>query len=257
MISKNVINGEIGVHGASPTIVGNNITGRVLTTVSVDPVAISNNTIVNGGRNVTVSGIVCSNAHVHDNVVCGFVLAGITVEATWGTNATMERNLVMYNSVGINVSRRASPLIQYNTVANNSVGIEVNQTCSPIIHYNNIQDNSQNSVYLSVGSNDVDATYNWWGTMDVAAINQSIFDFEDDFNLGTVAFMPFLIEPHPDAPSVASAPKPTPPPTPAGSSPEPSPTSALRDLEIAILALLIVIAGLLVVTIFLLLRKER
>jgi len=256
VISNNTINGEVGVHGASAIIVDNNITGRVLATVGRDPVVISNNTIVNWGRNVNVSGIVCSNAHVYGNVVCGFALAGITVESTWGPNVTVERNLVMYNSVGINVSRRASPLIQYNTVANNSVGIEVNQTCSPSVHYNNIMDNSQNSVYLSVGSNDVDAANNWWGTKDIAAINQSIFDFEDDFNLGTVAFMPFLTEPYPDAPSVASAPEPTPTPPPAGSSPEPS-TTSLRDLEIAIFALLIVIAVLLVITIFLLLRKGR
>ncbi|TRO47599.1 hypothetical protein E2P60_02795 [Candidatus Bathyarchaeota archaeon] len=257
MISNNIINGEIGVHSAAPTIVGNNITGHVLATVGKDPVEISNNTIVNWNRNVNVSGIVCSNAHVYGNVVCGFPLAGITLESTWGPNATIERNIVMHNSVGINVSRRASPSIQYNTVANNSVGIEVNQTCSPRIHYNNIMCNSQNSVYLAVASNDVDAANNWWGTKDIAAINQSIFDFEDDFNLGTVAFMPFLTEPHPDAPSVASAPEFTPPPTPTGFSPEPSTTSSLRNLELAILALLIVIAGLLVVTIFLLLRKEH
>ena len=256
VISNSTINGEVGVHGASAIIVDNNITGRVLATVSVDPVVISNNTIVNWGRNVNVSGIVCSNAHVYGNVVYGFPLAGITVESTWGSNATIERNLVMYNSVGINVSRRASPRIQYNTVANNSVGIEVNQTCSPKINYNNIMDNSQNSIYLSVGSNDIDAANNWWGTKDIAAINQSIFDFEDDFNLGTVAFMPFLTAPHPDAPSVASAPEPTPTPPPAVSSPEPSTTSSPRILELAIFALLVVIAGLLVVTIFLLLRRR-
>ena len=259
VISNNTINGEIGVHGASPTIVGNNITGRVLATVSADPVVISNNTIANWGRNVTVSGIICSNAHVHDNVVYGFALAGITVEATWGPNATIERNLVMYNSVGINVSRRASPLIQYNTIANNSVGIEVNQTCSPSIHQNNIQDNSRNSVYMSVRSNDIDASNNWWGTAEMTAINQSIFDFEDDFNLGTVNFMPFLTAPYPPAPSLASAPEPTPTPisSPAESSPEPSTTSGLRTLELAIIVLLVVIAGLLVVTIVLLLRRGR
>ena len=258
VISNSTINGEVGVHGATPTIVGNNVTGRVLASRSVDPVVISNNTIVNWDRNVNGSGIVCANAHVHDNIVCGFPLAGITAESTWGPNATIERNLVVYNSVGINVSRSANPVIRYNTVANNSLGIEVNQTCSPRINYNNIVDNSKNSVYLAVDSNDVDAANNWWGTKDIAAINQSIFDFEDDFNLGAVAFMPFLTAPHPAAPSIESAPEFTPPPTPgpAVSSPEPSTTSSPRILELAILALLVVVAGLLVVTIFLLLRRH-
>jgi hypothetical protein len=69
--------------------------------------------------------------------------------------------------------------------------------------------------------------------------------------------MPYLAKPYSGAPSVASAPEPTPAPTSAVSSPEPSPTSGLRGLEIAIVALLILIAGLLVVTIFLLFRKKR
>jgi parallel beta-helix repeat protein len=257
VISNNTINGEVGVHGGSAvgdfaTIVGNNITGCIVATDTQHRVLIANNTVVDGGKNEASSGIVCSNAYVHDNVVYGFTAAGMKVNFTWGRDAMIERNLVMYNSVGINVSQDANPTIQYNTITNNSVGIEVNQYALPVIHYNNIQNNSQNSIYLAVNSNDINATDNWWGTTEMAAINQTIFDFEDDFNLGTVSFVPFLNATHPDAPSAAFTPEPT--LTPGDSSPDSS--TSLRDLEVAILALLIVIAGLLVVTIFLLSKKR-
>jgi hypothetical protein len=48
---------------------------------------------------------------------------------------------------------------------------------------------------------DVDASSNWWGTTDLLAINQSIYDFKRDFNLGVVTFTPILESPNPAAPT--------------------------------------------------------
>jgi hypothetical protein len=140
------------------------------------------------------------------------------------------------------------------------VGIEINDASSPIIVYNNIQDNVEYSVYLLESSVSVDAADNWWGTTDYYAVRASVFDFNDDFNLGEVSFTPVLTASEPNAPSTASAPAPTPIPAPTRTG-SPTDTSAsvasLRDLEIAILALLLVIAGLLVVTIYILFKKNR
>jgi hypothetical protein len=259
VISNNTIVGEVGVRGGSSphgsaAIVGNNITGCIMAADAPYQVVIANNTIVAGGNETGLSGILCSNARVYDNVVYGFAMgAGISMELGWDTGSVIERNLVVYNLVGINVSRAADPAIRYNMVAKNSVGIVVNRTASPSIHYNNIQDNSQNSVYL-YETGDVNATDNWWGTTETAAINQSIYDFKNNFNFGKVTFVPFLTEPEPTAPSLSSAPEPTPTPTPSGS---PEPSSTLSDFEIAIVVLLVVIAGLLVAVLVLLLRKRR
>jgi parallel beta-helix repeat protein len=160
--------------------------------------------------------------------------------------------------VGIHVSQSASPQIRYNTIANNSVGIELNAFSSPTLYYNNIQDNEEYSIYLSEVSEDVDADDNWWGTTDYYAIIESIFDFEDDFNLGEVTVLPFLSEPVSAAPPIESAPEPTPTPTPTPStSPTDAPTSSLQTLEIAILILLSIVAALLIVTIYLLLKRGR
>ncbi|MFN2187792.1 MAG: hypothetical protein ACK2T3_03435, partial [Candidatus Promineifilaceae bacterium] len=94
---------------------------------------------------------------------------------------------------------------------------------------------------------DVDAADNWWGTTDYYAVRESIHDFNDDFNLGEVSFTPVLTLPAPNAPSFVSVPEPTPSPTPVAT-PDDTSTSgiSLNTIEVAILVLLIVIAGLLV-----------
>ena len=258
VISNNIINGAVGVHYASPTITGNTITGSIAAFESYEETVISNNTIIAGEQNRDVPGIACSYARVVGNVIYGFTAGGITTGHKWGHTSVIEENLIMFNSVGINVSQSASPQIRYNTIANNSVGIELNAFSSPTLYYNNIQDNEEYSIYLSEVSEDVDADDNWWGTTDYYAILESIFDFEDDFNLGEVTILPFLSEPVSAAPPIESAPEPTPTPTPTPStSPTDAPTSSLQTLEIAILILLSIVAALLIVTIYLLLKRGR
>jgi hypothetical protein len=115
-----------------------------------------------------------------------------------------------------------TPTAQYNTIARNSIGIslyESNYGATPTIRYNNLENNIDYNFYLSA-SNSPDVSYNWWGTMDESAINQSIYDFKNDFNSGTVNFVPFLTAPNPDAPAIPTPTStPTPPPT---SSPSPT-----------------------------------
>jgi hypothetical protein len=43
--------------------------------------------------------------------------------------------------------------------------------------------------------NDIDARNNWWGSIDEAAINQTICDIKNNSTLGQVNFVPFLFEP--------------------------------------------------------------
>jgi hypothetical protein len=65
----------------------------------------------------------------------------------------------------------------------------------------------------------VDATFNWWGTSDQAAINLTIVDNKYNSNIGRVNFVPFLTGLNVAAPAVPNVippvtPTPTPPPTP-------------------------------------------
>ena len=145
--------------------------------------------------------------------------------------ATVENNLVVGNSVGIKISLSDNhggittvPTVQKNTVSGNNIGIslvEGGYAGTPPIQFNNLQNNSQYNFYLAA-SNNADLTNNWWGTTNESAIAQSIYDFKNDFNLGTVTFVPFLTTPNAEAPSIYT---PTPTPTPSSSqTPYPSPT---------------------------------
>ncbi len=103
-----------------------------------------------------------------------------------------------------------------NTIINNNVGIALySPNAATTINYNNIFSNSQNIVLEPNTPSNYNATYNWWGTTDTNAINQTIFDSKDNFNLGTVTFVPFLT-----ASNSQATPNPNDvPPTPSQSTP--------------------------------------
>jgi parallel beta-helix repeat protein len=96
-------------------------------------------------------------------------------------------------------------MIRNNTIAQNKVGINLLNGPWPVIVNNNIQDNTNYNIYVQtnnvVGNPEhaINVTYNWWGTTDVSSINQTIYDYKNDYKLGTVTFVPFLTEPNPEA----------------------------------------------------------
>jgi hypothetical protein len=165
---------------------------------------ISNNTLSGEYAGVESSNII-------DNTFSG---CDIAIEGA----GTIEGNLIYQCSVGINLGQ-AQAIIQNNTIANNTLGIQMPYSSSSEIIYNNIQ-NNQVSISLidtytnNFDSSNVNATYNWWGTTDQQAINQTIFDFKDNFNLGTVNFVPFLAAPNTQAPVLPTS---TATPTPTAS----------------------------------------
>jgi hypothetical protein len=212
MISGNTINGNIlgGTEAAQSTISRNTITGAI--GIAAGSAAIFGN-IIEGPINCGGS-----DASIHDNVISD----GITgINVITGT-ATIERNSITKYSNGISVGSQA--IIRSNTISGNNIGIELNNSPSVTIANNNIQNNNQNSIYLKETSNDIEATNNCWGTTDTQAINQTIHDFKNDFNLGKVNFVPFLTEPNPEAtPDPNALPISTPTPVPSTS---PTPTSS-------------------------------
>lgn len=179
------------------------------------------NTFKQGLSFDTVYGDGKFDAKVLENVVSG---AGIYVAVNSFNDPyylTIEKNLITNNYYGILVSSMLSPTIRYNTIVNNTVGIELldYDRQSYVIKYNTII-NQQNLVLTQwVGCPDIDATNNWWGTTDKATISASIYDYKNNFDLGTVNFTPFLTEPNPNAPDAELPPTPTFNPTPTASTP--------------------------------------
>lgn len=102
---------------------------------------------------------------------------------------TIRNNLISNADCGIETGTEAVT-IQANTLSKNKVGIDV-QSNSAIIAYNNIEDCTEKSLKLSAANN-LNAVNNWWGTTNKQAIRNSIYDFKNDFNIGTVEIDPIL-----------------------------------------------------------------
>jgi parallel beta-helix repeat protein len=154
------------------------------------------------------------NSLISSNTISGCGGTGVTVGNTG--NTIVSNNLISGFSVGVD-SGAVDCSITNNTISDNSIGL--NTYGSPTaFSYNNIIGNSQYSIDPHTVKN-VDATYNWWGTTDIDAINQTIANFNStNPNLGYVTFVPFLTEANPQAmpnPSVSiTIPTRTPSPSP-------------------------------------------
>ena len=274
IITNNYISGGVTIADSS-TVSDNSILGGILTTGYSDGVLISENNVTNpGGKVMDLYG----TGKISDNIISGGSV-GIAIEAL--SHWTIEGNLITNNQIAISISTSFNSLlppvsdnsiIENNTIANNGRGIA--GLSQETIIYNNFENNGAYNLDNG-GSAAIDATYNWWGTTDASAINQTIFDNKNDYNLGVVTFVPFLTAPNPQAPAITTPIPPltltTPAPTsspstsssqsPSQSSPSSTSSPATSQpefnvLEIAIFAALIVIVALLSVIIALLLRRK-
>ncbi len=201
-ILNNIINGETDIDAGSPTISNNTVAGQILHDQYGRAVYMHNGIEISGGNNILID----------DNMILADFSTGIyfTVGEPTG-ELTIQRNLIKVNGNGIVIDSGA-PTIQNNTIASCYDGI-LTKTPQIDLTYNNIENNSDYNLNFEA-TGQLNATSNWWGTTDTQAINQTIYDFKNNFNLGTVTFVPFLTSPNSQAPI-----GPTPTPSPSPSSP--------------------------------------
>lgn len=127
-------------------------------------------------------------------------------------HAIVQQNLIANNSGGLYVSD-SQTVISNTITGNGGTGSDVSATGYCVICFaftnsstrltgNNIYGNSATyDVAMLVNATQaVNATNNYWGTTDDTAIRARIYDNEDDLNVGTVNFTPFLNAPDPTAP---------------------------------------------------------
>ena len=198
-ILNNIISGQedyIGIDASSGSFY---ISGNTVTDAGTAIRAQGSGTIQENLLLCNKNGIVVPSAGdltIYDNIVVNGTV-GIT---TQGGLVIIEKNLVSNHlTTGMDVNG-SSVIIRNNTINSNAVGIR-SSASSLTVNYNNLQNNQQNSIYLENTSGEVDATNNWWSTIDAQQINMSIYDGKYDFNLDNVNFVPFLTEPNPQAPS--------------------------------------------------------
>ena len=273
-ISNNLFNGYVS---QVPYAIGfgtEGYTGTVTTNIV-------NNTMAGFGAGIAVSAG-GGNVSILSNSIssCNF---GVEINDTdpiedgaLAITTTIQGNLVTNNTIGVGIAYPAE--VKNNTISNNRIGISISAVSS--ITYNNIIGNDQ-SVYLST-SNNLNATYNWWGTTDTQSISQSIHDSKFDPNLGTVNFVPFLSASNPQtipnttwtAPTPTAPPPNTPTPTPAAAtsstpyngptltpttSPSKNPASSniSSKIYIALILLLIAFGAAFVAVMAILIRERR
>ena len=235
----NTANSPVIISGGTPSIVNNvlNLQSYAEIHINYGSPSISYNTIKGQGQNYgiyTEGTALIANNNITECYSGIYAIGASTIQqnnimnnvhdAIRSNNSASKilNNVVANNLCGIGGEGN----ILGNTIANNNFGLW-GPTSISTINNNNIFSNTEN-IHLTENSTkltNVNATYNWWGTTDTAAINQTIWDSKNATNLGIVDFIPFLNEPNPSAPLIPiTIPIPTAPPT-TSNPPTPTPAS--------------------------------
>jgi hypothetical protein len=210
-INSDIINGAITLklmQVGTPMISNSIIKGGISANVHTHAY-ISNNTILYQGLSFGSTGNV-ANIKVSGNTITG-CSAGIII-ARWvsgifGNNPDfqlIENNLIFNNTIGISINDLSGadtgPNIQNNTIVSNKIGLSINGGTSSStvavnerILNNNVYGNTNYNV-KNQDANRLNVLNNWWGTNDTGIINQTMYDFKNDFTFGNVNFVPFLNE---------------------------------------------------------------
>jgi hypothetical protein len=248
-LTNNSITGSVG----SQTITCNNITGTVTgqnisnnrITGSVSGGYISNNVIMGAASGYGSGGLVFGSSYlgslsypVAENNLIINCQVGVTIQVlvrSWFGSSipTIKNNVIAGNQVGITYDESIQEqwsvnktVIQNNNISQNIVGIKLGLNSLCIIVNNNIAQNTNNSVYMQT-SGDINLPNNYWGTTEQQAISKSIYDYNEDFNLGRVNYTPYSQVAYPVGltPSASTVFTQTNTPTPQPPTPTPQPTN--------------------------------
>ena len=229
-VLTNTVSGGINVGGGS-TVQSNTAGGSI----SLSGSGLVLNNTLSGGLSVGSATTVLSNTIRGGGITVGdqSLVRGNNVEnaSGWGVtangNATIIANRLVGNANGVNVS---SGLVQGNLIANNSgVGLQIGPAT---VISNTLTANSGSAIVIASGAPakisgnnlegnkgqydienrvpksslmTVPAQRNWWGITSGSAIGKRIYDFNDDYTLGTVLYSPVLTQTVADAPAYIRA----------------------------------------------------
>jgi PKD repeat protein len=122
---------------------------------------------------------------------------------TGGVVGISDSNITYNTQGGILASPAAINVIHSEVAHNGGFGISLTGVYETReIHYTNIYQNTGYAI-ANDGSNEINATYNWWGTTNETLIREKIYDYYDDSNLGIVLYKPYLLGPFQDYPSAS------------------------------------------------------
>ncbi|MFA5034024.1 MAG: T9SS type A sorting domain-containing protein [bacterium] len=109
-------------------------------------------------------------------------------------NVTIEENTIVNNHAkfGGGIYSCGFPKIKYNIIIDTTFCAIYIKTDSAFIDSNNIY--ATGYAVSNSDSFDIDARYNYWGTVDTNTINAKIYDFYDNSTMGIVCYQPFLTD---------------------------------------------------------------
>jgi len=194
-------------------------------------------------NNIIYSNLKCgihteySNIKIKDNLIFNNLRGGIWYRGDptiigntiynnsgWGINSimgspTITGNVFYNNSDGSIYWRFGYAEIIYNTIfsnANRSLSFDnIKDFAKDIVKYNNIISNNYYAIYYSNDYSvppNINATHNFWGTINLDSINALIWDIYDDYEVGMVIYEPIETSPIIDAPGFLYQVKFNPPP---------------------------------------------
>lgn len=109
----------------------------------------------------------------------------------------VSNSVIRDNFYGIYTLTGTSPIIEAgNEITANTYGVFVNGISAPVVRGNSIDSNGANFYTSGFGSGaagyTLDATGNWWGSVDIATIRGKIYDHDDASTSPVVDFIGFL-----------------------------------------------------------------
>jgi PKD repeat protein len=181
--------------------------------VTAGTAVISRNLIIaNDCGGMTIAGCYyCGGSHdVLNNIISDNEGVGLTL-APWYCTLTAMHNAILRNNTttqtAIEIRAPQPTTVSYNTILENTSSYYPDRRTvyldgTPQFTHNNIYGNSGYALWNGnpQGTPDVDAQYNWWGTIGSAQISALIYDWFDDSSLGIVNFSPYQTLHNLDAP---------------------------------------------------------
>jgi len=135
-----------------------------------------------------------SNSYIYNSTISENSGYGIYA-SSWNWHPTYIIGCTITNNALSGIYREAGQHGVY--IYNSTISRNKDSGVRGFVHavfYNNIFENFPYE-FKNEELGDVNATYNWWGTINETQIGEHIYDYYDDYNLGRVIFKPFLSEP--------------------------------------------------------------
>ena len=195
--------GDVVTGFADNTIEGNIIYNNAGNGIVVgrDSNVIKKNLIINNsGRGLSISGTyIYQGLTIENNIFSGN--SGYALDLSSNTNSTIKYNSLLNGStssptlaIPSSYITSSNNTITYNTIFNSpSNTIEIRYGPNTFNHNNFIKNHGDFTFKLLTGNNSaINAENNYWGTTNESEIKTAIYDYSDDFELGTVDYTPFL-----------------------------------------------------------------